>query len=90
MSPEQLSTELHIELSCKTVLLVKNQILAYRASYPAAFTQQMIKIIQEGQETNHRGEFSRLCFEIGSGLKSDSNVKVIKIEKNTPNRYGSW
>ena len=37
----------------------------------------MIEIIQTGQDQNSRGEFSRQCFEIGSGLTSDSDVKEI-------------
>ena len=40
----------------------------------------MIEIIQTGQDQNSRGEFSRQCFEIGSGLTSDSDVKEI-VEK---------
>jgi hypothetical protein len=36
----------------------------------------MIEIIQTGQDQNSRGEFSRQCFEIGSGLTSDSDVKT--------------
>ena len=59
--------------------MVKNHILNYRASYPTDFCQQMVKLIQDGQESNARGEFSRLCFEIGSGLKSDVNVKVLSL-----------
>ena len=39
----------------------------------------MIEIIQTGQDQNSRGEFSRQCFEIGSGLTSDSDVKEIVV-----------
>ena len=59
--------------------MIKNQILNYRASYPASFIQSMIEIIQTGQDQNSRGEFSRQCFEIGSGLTSDSDVKEIVV-----------
>ena len=73
--------------------MIKNQILNYRASYPVSFIQSMIEIIQTGQDQNSRGEFSRQCFEIGSGLTSDSDVKEIveKIEKSLKNHWDqSW
>ena len=44
-SDDQAKTELHCELSCKTVLLIKNQIINYRASYPPDFAQSMIRLI---------------------------------------------
>ena len=46
----------------------------------------MIEIIQTGQDQNSRGEFSRQCFEIGSGLTSDSDVKEIVEKIDMPDR----
>ena len=72
----QLSSQLHIELSCKTVLMIKNQILNYRASYPVGFIEQIVKLVHKGQETQGRDEFSRQCFEVGAGLQSENDVEV--------------
>ena len=66
---ENEESALHMELSCKTVLLIKSEILTYRASYPQTFVSQIIQVVQNGQESANREEFSRLCFEIASGLR---------------------
>ena len=53
--------------------MIKHQVLNYRASFPTDFIQQLIALLQQGQETRDRDEFSRQCFEIGAGLNKSEN-----------------